>query len=71
MIGKMFIIGGLISFGLFLYYFVGVKWILPLGIILVIAYVAIKIIGKVLKRDRGSRSEGSDGVPYFDRLFTD
>ena len=50
--------------------FTKVTWIFPLVVFIIFTYILIKIIVKILKRDRGS-SDGDDSLPYFDNLFSD
>jgi hypothetical protein len=71
MIGKIFLIGAIISFLLFAYYFLNAKWILPLAIGGFVFYIVIRILLRVLRRRKsgGSASEGTDR--YFGGLFTD
>lgn len=47
-------------------------WIFPLVLFIIFVYIIIKIIVKILKRDRGSSGGGDEGEnKYFGGLFED
>jgi hypothetical protein len=51
--------------------FTKMTWIFPLVAFIIFIFIFIKIVIKILKRDRGS-SDGDDGVSrYFGGIFTD
>jgi hypothetical protein len=71
MIGKLFIAGAIISFLIFTYFFLNVKWILPLAIALFILYIAIRILLRILRRRKSGGSASEETDRYFGGLFTD
>jgi hypothetical protein len=51
--------------------FTKATWIFPFALFIIFIYIIIRIIIKIVKRNRGS-SDGNDGVSrYFDGIFTD
>jgi cobalamin synthase len=69
MIGKIIIFIALFSLAISAQTFMGYTWALPLALVILIAYLFIKIVGKILKRDRGG-SDGDGDNRYFD-IWTD
>jgi len=70
MIGKIVMFVALFSLAISAQTFMGYTWALPLALVILIVYLFIKIVGKILKRDRGG-SDGGGEIPYFNGIFTD
>jgi phosphate starvation-inducible membrane PsiE len=52
--------------------FFKINWAVPLAFLILFLYIAIKVIGRLLKRKGGSSSGDDDGYSrYFDGLFSE